>query len=265
MPCLLILAATLAAASPEPVILGRLERPALAVAHVGSDRALLLEEDRLTLWHLSGSGMTLEATLLTQTPVERVRHPGGLIQAPEGEGAAWVHRSGWTQAILVSSDNGTLTRDSAADVLPWPGAPNGVRFRVGTSLIEARLDGVADGPYVALSPDGRAAADAEGRLLLARPEPASPSTAAVAVGSALAHPWPDVVVASSAAADAPDALLIVRIGGPPRVLSRVPLNGRIQALAVRREGGIGIVLAAIEDALGHALVRVDIRRPGPTP
>jgi hypothetical protein len=259
MPLALLLSATLAAAAPEPVLLGRLDRPALALAHVGPERALILEEDRLSLWRLAPGSMTLEATLVTPPPVERVRHPGGLIHAPEGEGGAWVHRSGWAEAILVSADADGLTRNSAAEALPWPGAPSGVRFRAGTSLIEGRLSALADGPYVALSPDGRAAVAVDGRLLLARAE-------AISVGSALAHPWPDVLVASSPAADAPDALLLIRTTPTPRLLVRVPMAGKIRALTVRRDGPIAVVLAAVEDDGGHAVVRVDLRRPsGGTP
>lgn len=262
MPFALLLAATVtAAAAAEPVMLARIERPVLAVAHVGTDRALLLEDDRLTLWRLGPASMTLEATLLTEPASERVRHAGGLIHAPEGEGGAWIHRSGWAEAILVSVENGALVQESAASALPWPGAPSGVGFRAGTSLIEGRLDDLPDGPYVALSPDGRAAVSADGRLLLARREAAPAASSDLRAGSAVVQPWPDVLVASSPTPDAPDALLVVRTGSPARLLARVPMNGRIRALAVRAEGPNGVVLAAIEDESGHALMRVDLRQP----
>jgi len=124
MPFVLLLAAAVAAAPAEPVVLGRLERPVLALAYAGPAHVLVLEEDRLSLWRTTPA-VALEATLETAAPAERVRHPGGLIHAPEGEGGGWVHRSGWPEALLVSAEGGTLAVVSTAAALPWPGAPAG--------------------------------------------------------------------------------------------------------------------------------------------
>lgn len=255
----LVFAAALAAAPSEPVVLGRLDRPALALAFMGPDRLLVVDEKWISLWRLEASSMTLEATLEAPASAERVRHASTLIHAPEGE-RAWVLSTGWTAAILVGADGGGLKVESTAEALPWPRAAAGVRFRAGTSLIDGPLTGLARGPYVALAADGSAAVDAEGRLLLgARPE-AEPR-----VGSALARPWPDLLIASTTTALAPDALLLLRPGPPTRPLARVELNGLIRALATHTDGSAGIAVAAVEDGAGHTIVRVDFRRSATRP
>lgn len=263
MPFALLLAAAWAAAagtdphSIRPTVLCRLEGPVLALTLAGADRVLVLEDGRISLWTRADDGLVRKGSLETPVPAERVRHAAGLFHAPEDDGG-WVLRSGWTEALLLSLDGEALAITSAADVLPWPGGGKGVRFRSGTSLIEGPLNGLGDGPYIAVAPDGTAAVDPDGRLLLA--DHVVPADAP-RVGSAVVRPWPGLVVASSPnAPDADDALLLIRLE-PPHVVARLPVSGRIRALAVRTSGAQGIVLAAVESEGGTELVRFDLRRP----
>jgi hypothetical protein len=263
MPFALLLAAAWAAAagtdslSIRPTVLCRLEGPVLALTHAGADRVLVLEDGRVSLWTPADDGLVRKGSVQTPVPVERVRHAAGLFHAPDDDGG-WMLRSGWAEAALLSLDGEALAITSGADALPWPGAGKGVRFRSGTSLIEGPLNGLGDGPYVAVAPDGTAAVDPDGRLLLADHVAAAD---APRVGSAVARPWPGLVVASSPAApDAEDALLLIRLD-PPHVVARLPVSGRIRAIAVRASGAHGTVLAAVESEGGTEVVRFDLRRP----
>jgi hypothetical protein len=260
----LVLAAAALLAAPAPVVVAHVERPVLALAPLDSSHLLLLEDDRLSVWRITATALVREGE--RETPAaERVRWPAGLIHAPAGEGSAWVLRSGWGEARLVRRDDsatGGLAEDSQAVALPWPGAPpSGVRFRAGTSLVEGPLAALGDGPYLALAETGGAAVDAEGVLRVAHAgDPASP-VERLRVGSALAQPWPDTLVASSAAPEPPDALLVILLAPQPCVATRVPLDGRVRALAATTNGAGATIFAALEDGTGSRIVRVEIPRP----
>ena len=259
----LLLAAGLAFSGSRPVVLARLERPVLALAALGPMHVLLLEDDRLSVWRLTPSALVHEGEAMGPA-TERVRWPGGLIHAPAGEDSAWVLRSGWAEAQLVGREDGGLGLSirSPAVALPWTGAPaGGVRFRAGTSLVEGSLEGLGDGPYLALAPEGGAAVDADGRLRLPPlPEGAS-GDEAMRVGSAVVHPWPDLVVASSPAPAAPDALVIVRVGAAgPRVEASLPIEGRVRALVSLTTPGAATLLVAVDDGAGARIERIEIPR-----
>jgi hypothetical protein len=237
------------------------ERPVLALAALGPAHVLLLEDDRLSVWRLTPSALVHEGEVMGPA-AERVRWPGGLIHAPAGEDSAWVLRSGWAEALLVGREDGGggLAIRSPAVALPWTGAPpGGVRFRAGTSLVEGRMEGLGDGPYLALAPEGGAAVDADGRLRIAPALDGGDET--IRVGSAVAHPWPDVVVASSPSPAAPDALVIVRVGGGGlRLEGSVPIDGRVRALVSLTTPATATLLVAVEDGAGSRIVRVEIPR-----
>jgi hypothetical protein len=251
-------------AAPSPIVLGRLDRIVLALSPAGPDHLLFVEEDRISLWRVSGGTLVPSGSVPAPEPAERVRDAAALVHAPADDGG-WVLRTGWTGAVLVSLEGradaakgATLAITSAADALPWPGAGKGVRFRSGTSLIEGPLAGMGDGPYVMIAPDGTAAVDRDGRLLLSDDET---SDAVPRVGSAVVRPWPGLVVASSAVPPGPnDEVLLIRTD-PPRVIGRVAVDGRIRALAVWTAGATGSVFAAVERERGTDIVRIDIRRP----
>jgi hypothetical protein len=258
MLCAWVLAAAAASPIEGPIVLGRLERRPLALAFLGPHRLLMVDEKYLSTWKVEPTSLALEAELPAPVPVEAVRYPSALVHAAEGETAAWVLRSGWAEAVLVATEGGALRIESTADALPWPRAANGVRFRAGTSLIEGPLEGLGAGPYVTIATDGSCASDADGRFFAGlRPDPEQ------RVGSVLARPWPDVVLASTTAARAPDALLLLRVGPPAHVIARLDVDGLIRAFAVHTEGHLGRVVLAVEDGSGYALMRVDLHRPKP--
>jgi hypothetical protein len=264
----LLLAAVVVLPASRTVALARVERPVLAVAALDPAHVLLLEDDRLSVWRLTPSALVHEGDAPAPPPVERVRWPGGLIHAAAGEGSAWVLRSGWAEAQLVSREDGGggLAIRSPAVALPWPGAPpSGVRFRAGTSLIEGRMDGLGDGPYMALAAEGGAAVDAEGRLRTGPSAEPDEGAEPLQVGSALAHPWPEIVIASSAAPAAPDALLVVHLGSPARVLSSIPVDGRVRAFASIATAMSASLIVAVEDTGGSRILRVDVPHPAEQP
>jgi hypothetical protein len=247
------------AAPPRAVTLGALPREVLAVAFVGPTRALLLEEDRASLWRLSAEAMVKEAEHLFPAPAERVRHAGGLLIGVADGLDFWALRSGWTEALLLTcSEDGAppaLTPGEKAAALPWPGASNGLRFRAGTNILEGEVRGLGEGPFLAVTPDGAWAVDTEGRLEI----PGMPPTAPACVGSVMARPWPEVALTASASE--PDALLsVLPDEGGPRLTRLVEIAGRIRALAALATGDAASVLLAVDRPGGHSLLRVELPR-----
>ena len=241
-----------------PPVEGRI----VALAFAGDDRLLVLLDDALVLYRRDGLALRLESRRELPGPLTTVRFPGGLLRVPEGESACWALTSRMARAVLFSLDGARLSAADQADVVPWPSAAAGARFRPGTNLIEAALPGL-DGPLLALEADAGWVVAADGRLSRAGPLP--PRETALRVGPAVALLWPGLLAA--AAADAPaerDRILFVRDGPEPALAGELSVEGTLRALAARRHGTTALLAAATEERGGGfrvALFEVAERRP----
>jgi hypothetical protein len=257
-PGLLALAARPPAASAGGVDLVGSTRSAplagrvLDLAFAGPERLLVLGEDELSLYRWDGGGLTLVSRRRFAGPLDPVRHAGGIVRAVERERSAWAVTSRTAGALLFGVEDTGLVPRQQADALPWPGSPAGLRFRPGTDLIEGTVQGLGSGPFLRLEESG-AAVDREGRLL--------PAGAAgeLRVGPTLAALWPRHLAASSAAPPGErDTVLILSLaqGAPPRVVSELPVEGAVRALAAHVDGRKARLVAAVEAA------RLDAGGPG---
>jgi hypothetical protein len=220
----------------------------LDMAFMGPDRLLVLAEDELSLYRWSEGGLVLASRRRFAGPLEPVRHPGGLLRAVERERAAWAATSRAAGALLFGVDETGLVQRERADAVPWPGSSAGLRFRPGTDLIEATIEGLGSGPFLHLDEAGLAV-DREGRLLGA----GTPSD--LRVGPALAPLWPHHLAASSAAAPGDrDTVLILSVAPPggARVVSELPVTGAVRALAAQVTAHTARLVAAVETAAPDA-------------
>jgi hypothetical protein len=247
-------------ASGPPSVVARLARPVLAMAFASSDRVLLLEDDRVSFWKLNADSLSHQGEVLAPAPVERTRRPGGLLRVAAGTPDFWVLRTGWPEALLFTyqdGDGGVWVTKGGAEAIPWPLAPNGLRFRPGTNVIEGTIDGLTGSSFLALSADGAVAVDADN--LLHHPDGGVP----LRVGAAAARPWADVALTASPTLSPPDSLLAIRLPlsaeTPATTLAR--LDGRVEALTTFVEKDQAVVLVAIETPeSSHVILRLDVRR-----
>jgi len=239
-----------------------LEGPVLDVAFFGDERLVLLGPDAVTLYRWNGSSLALESRHPLPGPMATVRQPGGLLRVAEHDGALWALTSRTPRATLFALEDGRLVERQQAEALPWPGCPNGVRYRPGTNLIEAAIAGLGAGPFLALDDsvpdvwvtgDGLVRGEVEGDRVLA--------------GTALAPLWPGAVAASSAQPPGDDdAILVLSTSGPggPRLVDSLRVDGAVRALAAREHGPIVRLVAAVDERDGSArLLVLDLGRAEP--
>jgi hypothetical protein len=141
---------------------------------------------------------------------------------------------------------------------PWPSAPEGLRFRPGTNLVEGIRGDAGAFAILALDTASRAVVREDGMLICDERE------AGIRVGSAIASLWPDSLLASTAAPPgAEDALLLLRRarGSWERSWSAA-LPGSVTAVAARPETRGADVVVALQTAAGHELLRLELR-PAP--
>jgi hypothetical protein len=140
--------------------------------------------------------------------------------------------------------------------VPWPESRTGLRFRAGTNLIEGAIEGLGDGPFLAVDADESAlAVTAEGRLLgLGDPDQR--------VGTSLAVPRQGVVLTSTALPPPEaDALVAIERRPPHATLARLPVDGSVRALAARASGNRSRIVAAVEGAEGTHLLALEVGWP----
>lgn len=219
----------------------------LDLAFAGPERLLVLGEDDLSLYRWDDGALALLARRRLGGARDVVRHAGGILRSVESERAAWAATSRGDGALLFGVDDGGIVQRQQADVMPWPGSAAGLRFRPGTDLIDGSVQGLGEGPFLRLDPSGRAV-DGEGRLL---PDGAQSD---LRVGPTLAALWPGYLAASSAAPPgARDSVLVLALGPPsgPRVVSELPVDGAVRALAARTSGHSARLVAAVEGGRGR--------------
>ena len=232
------------------------EGPVLALALLPGERLALLTREavRVFRWR-NGELAPLGERVLDE--LEPVRSPGGLLLASED--ALWVLRSGRARAVLLAFDEaGRPLVRVQADVMPWPSCPHGLRYRAGTNLLEGEVEGLGDGPFLAVA--GGLAVDAEGRLLVGTAGGPRPST--LRAGPSLVSLGNGLFAAASAAAPGPrdTVLLLQRDGDELRLQGEVPVEGAVRALAAAPLGGMVRLEAAVESGDRVRLVTFEIRR-----
>jgi len=251
------------AAEPQPLRHRQLFRvpidePVLALAFVGDGRILSLAADSLSLWRLEDDGARRVARATWPRGSAVVRHGGGLIVGRSDESAAWLLSSYAEGAQLVRVDGPRLVLGDVAAAAPWPSAPEGLRFRPGTNLVDGVGSDAGAFAIVALDTASHAVVREDGMLILEAGE------TQLRVGSAIASLWPDALLASGAGPPgAADALSLLRRAGAAweRVWS-VALPGDVTAVAARSGARAADVVVALRSAAGPELMRLELR-PAP--
>ncbi len=240
-----------------------LEGPVVGLALIGDDRLLVLQPEALGLYRWEDSRLVRQAQRPLPGPFETVRMPGGLLLVTEGE-EVWALSSRSPRASLFAVEDGgrKLSERLVADALPWPGSPEGLRFRPGTNLLEGTLDGVGAGPFLAVTDAQVGVAVApDGRLRVSTPD--GPRSSGVRSGPGLACLWKGILAAASAAPPgAADAILILERGEQDWGLAdRLPMPGAVRALAASVHGETARLVAVLEEPGGETyLLVLDLRR-----
>jgi hypothetical protein len=229
-----------------------LAEPALAVAFLDDTRVAVLSPFSISVQKLDRARFVPVARRELPFPRSTVRTPGGVLLP--GDDACWALTSGMTRAVLYALEGERLVERADAEVLPWPEAAHGVRFREGTNLLE-------DGEALLLMPrmDGLAV-DSAGRLVALPPTvDHSPATAASPrVGGALAALGGGrVAVSSPAPPGSPDRIQVFeRRGDELEKRGEIAVEGTVRALAARRSPAALRIAAAIETAASERMVLV---------
>jgi hypothetical protein len=235
------------AALPEPV---------LDLAFLDDARLVVLWAEELGLYRWEDAGLRLESRHALKGPRQAVRSPGGLLAVGEGEGSFWAMTSRVTRPALFGIDGSRIVERGSADALPWPGSRAGLRFRAGTNLIEGAIEGVGEGPFVAIDADGAPlAVTSEGRLIgLGDPDQR--------VGATLAVARPGVVMTSTPLPPPEaDALVAIERRAPYATLARLPVDGSVRAIAARASGNRSRIVAAVEREEGTHLLALEVGWP----
>jgi hypothetical protein len=262
---LLVLALALAPAPPlaqeagfdvvaPPTRSATLDKPALALAFLDDGLLAALFPEAAALYRWNGPALVEQSRLALPGSPLPVRAPGGLILAPPREAAFWALSSRFPRAFLLAVEGGALVRRSEAEALPWPGCATGLRFRLGTNLIEGTLEKLGEGPFLAIAVGTELAVLPDGRLRGAG------GASRVRAGPALA-PLGDGIYAAPSAnpPGALDSLLLLSRDG--ETVQSVQVAGSVRALASRVRGAVALLVAAVETpAGGGALVRIELRR-----
>jgi hypothetical protein len=240
-----------------------LEEPVLDVAFFGDDRLVVLGPESVALYAWDGGDLALQSRRPLPGALDTVRSPGGLLRVAEREAALWALTSRSRRALLLAVEHGRLVERQEAEALPWPGCPGGLRYRVGTNLIEGSIRGLGPGPFLGLDDSApQLAVTPEGTLV-------EGAAAGPAVGPALAALWKGVVAAASPRPPGEDDdILIVATsdatGAGPHVLESIHVEGSVRALAGRARGDTVRLVAAVDDPLvGPHLLVLDLARPQP--
>lgn len=255
------------ASVPWPGAVGRLDvvrqartatlpAPVLDLAFLDDALLVVLWAEELGLYRWEDGGLRLESRQALRGPRLAVRTPGGLVAVAEGERSFWVMTSRVARPTLFGLDGSRILERGNADAVPWPGSRSGLRFRAGTNLIEGAIDGIGDGPFVALDADeSPIAVTSEGRLLgLGDPDQRA--------GASLAVPRPGILLTSTALPPPEaDALVAIERRPPHATVARLPVDGSVRALAARASGNRSRIVAAVEREDGTHLLALEVGWP----
>ena len=238
-----------------------LAEPVLDLALADDERIVALSPAAVSLYRWASDGLALEARLPLPGGALPVRTPGGLLSGIDETGAFWALASTSPGATLYRVEGRRLTEIAQADALPWPGSPEGLRFRAGTNLLQARIASLGPGPYLTVEPGY--AVDADGRL---RTAPLETSDGAPRVGPTLAALGPSLLAASRP--DPPgvsDEILLLAEGEAGwAVQQALPVEGAVRALAARPRHGHWRLVAAVEEPGGSThLIILDLAPEAP--
>ena len=251
------------AGGPAPDLVARARTPALGepvldLALLDDETILALSPEAVALYRWASDGLTLDSRRLLPGPRLVVRAPGGILTPPDDGGAFWALTSRVGPATLYRIEGRQLVEVSQADALPWPGCIEGLRFRPGTNLLEARIASLGMGPFLTLEPgfavdqDARLRASAEGAL-----------QGSLRVGPTLAVLGDSLLAASTpeAPGSADAVLLFLRETDAWTIARSFPVEGAVRALAARMSRDRFRLVAAIEEPDGstHLLI-LDLAR-----
>ena len=233
-----------------------LSQPVLDLAFLDDTRLVVLSPEELGLYRWEETGLRLDARQSLRGARQAVRTPGGLIAVAEGEGSFWAMTSRVGRPTLFGVEGSRIVERGSADAVPWPESRTGLRFRAGTNLLEGAIEGLGEGPFLAVEAAESALAVAgDGRLL-------GLGDADQRVGANLAVPRPGVVVTSTALPPPEaDALVAIERSPPFAMLARLPVDGSVRALAARPSGNRSRIVAAVERAEGTHLLALEVGWP----
>ena len=215
-----------------------------AVALLDADRLVLLSDDALALYRWDNTALVELGREPLPGPLLPTRSPAGLMVLVENESALWVLGSRSPAAVLYGVEPAGLVKRLEAQAIPFPAAPEGLRYRPGTNLIEGPLPGLGDGPFAAVAGDGLAVSS-DGALR--RTGRAESELEPMRVGTALATVGALTFASSPVPPGGSDLLTLIRPqDASPRSLASVPIDGTIRALAARQHRGGLYLVAAVQ-------------------
>ncbi len=228
----------------------------LDVAFLDDTRLVVLWAEELGLYRWEDGGLRLESRSPLRGARVAVRTPGGLIAVAEREGAFWAMTSRVARPALFGVEGTRIVERASAEAVPWPGSRTGVRFRAGTNLLEGAIDGLGEGPFLALETDeAPLAVTSEGRLL-------GLGDSDQRAGAGLAVPRPGILVTSTTLPPPEaDAVVAIERRPPYATLARLPVDGSVRALAARPTGNRSRIVAAVEREDGTHLLALEVGWP----
>jgi hypothetical protein len=234
---------------------------ALDLAFVGADRLVVLDGAEIALVTIGAGEVAVLSRRPLPGPLSVVRAPGGVLQASESDAAVWAMTSRSPQAVLFAIEGAQLSERERAEALPFPGAARGLRFRAGTNLVEADVEGLGAGPFLDLAAAGAGplvAVDPEGRLLNARG-----SEAPLRAGPTLAALWPGHVAASlPSPPDREDAVVVFDVMASGAPVTTCPTGAPVRAVAARVREDVARLAVAVDGADGRPWLHLlDVARP----
>lgn len=242
----------------EPILSASLDLPTLDLAFLDARRLAVLSEDWLSLYELADGRLRRTARLALPGERLRARATAGLLRLVPGEDACWVVSNRRTGATLFTWTGSRLAALFGAEAIPPTalpaGAPaEGARFLAGTNRI-----GLGPALVLRLASSGLGVAT-DGALLV----DGEPDALGLRSGDALADLGEGLFATSGEAppSGTDEVRLLSREGATLRRLESWPVEGRIRALAARRDGDAAVLAVATDTPLGPRLL-IDALRSG---
>lgn len=229
-----------------------LESAVLDVAWLDDQRLAVLFPDALAVYRLDPGGLVLEARAGLEAPLTARRATGRVLAA---EGSLWALTNRAGKARLFGFEGRRLVPRAEAAALPWPGCPSGLRYRIGTDVLEA----AAPCPAASLAVVPGAWVDPDGGLHL------DGTATALRVGPTLAPLWPGLLATSSAEPPSSDDTLLVLATDTGRLVETLSgVSGAVRALAARvRDDSVRLAAGIEEPAGANHVLLMELRKREP--